>query len=135
LAGVITHNYIDQDMSEVESARTKQRRHNETKRATNFGTAELFHIFFDRIVSFLFRQSNHVNIISNILPPSPPSLILQGSSPDLENVLQRAPVLPDENQCPADSHHFISRRPHAHSNVLSESNHYTNEVHETHKRH
>jgi hypothetical protein len=55
------------------------------------------------------------------------SLIHQGSSPDLENVLQRAPTLQlnDENQRPVDSHHFTSRRPHAHSNVFSESNHYT----------
>jgi hypothetical protein len=55
------------------------------------------------------------------------SLIHQGSNPDLENVLQRAPILQlnDENQRPVDSHHFTSRRPHAHSNVLSESNHYT----------
>jgi hypothetical protein len=56
------------------------------------------------------------------------SLIHQGSNPDLESVLQRAPILQlnDENQRPVDSHHFTSaRRPYAHSNVLSESNHYT----------
>lgn len=55
------------------------------------------------------------------------SLIHQGSIPDLENAIQRAPTLQlnDENQRPVDSHHFTSRRPHVHSNVLSESNHYT----------
>jgi hypothetical protein len=54
------------------------------------------------------------------------SLIHQGSNPDLENALARAPTLPfnDENQRP-DSHHSISRRPLAHLNVLSDSNHYT----------
>jgi hypothetical protein len=56
------------------------------------------------------------------------SLIHQGSNPDLENVLQRAPTLHqlnDENQRPVDSYHFTSRRPHAHSDVFSESNHCT----------
>jgi hypothetical protein len=62
------------------------------------------------------------------------SLIHQGST-DLENALERAPTLPfnDENQRP-DSHYSTSRRPLAHLNVLSESNHHYTKPHSNHTK-